>query len=44
MEMDEGCTDEDVLKVFLNVNFSGKPMSKEHIKFVQGIYNNFNNK
>ena len=27
-----------------NVNFSGKPMSKEHIKFVQGIYNNFNNK
>lgn len=44
MEMDEGCTDADVLKVFLNVNFSGKPMSKEHIKFVQGIYNNFNNK
>ena len=44
MEMDEGCTDVDVLKVFLNVNFSGKPMSKEHIKFVQGIYNNFNNK
>ena len=32
-------TDEDVLKVFLNVNFSGKPMSKEHIKFVQDIYN-----
>lgn len=44
MEMDEGCTDADVLKVFLNVNFSGKPMSKEHIKFVQDIYNNFNNK
>lgn len=44
MEMDEGCTDADVLKVFLNVNFSGKPMSKEHIKFVQCIYNNFNNK
>ena len=41
MEMDEGCTDEDVLKVFLNVNFSGKPMSMEHNKFVQGIYNKF---
>ena len=41
LEMGDESTDEDVLKVFLNVNFSGKPMSKEHIKFVQGIYNKF---
>lgn len=41
LEMSDESTDEDVLKVFLNVNFSGKPMSKEHIKFVQDIYNKF---
>ena len=41
LEMGDESTDEDVLKVFLNVNFSGKPMSKEHIKFVQDIYNKF---
>lgn len=30
-------TDKDVLKAFLNVNFAGKPMSKEHICYVAKI-------
>lgn len=40
LEMETGATDKDVIKVFLNVNFSGKPMSKEHIDFVRGLYDN----
>lgn len=36
-EMEEGSTDEDVQSVFLNVNFTGKPMSQEHIEFVKSI-------
>ena len=36
-EMGEGSTDEDVKSVFLNINFTGVPMSKEHIDFVKTI-------
>ena len=40
MEINEGATDEDVLRVFLNVNYSGKPMSREHLDYVKSLYNN----
>lgn len=30
-------TDEETIEAFLNVNFAGKPMSKEHIKYVEDI-------
>lgn len=33
----ENATDEKIKKAFLNVNFTGVPMSKEHIEFVQSI-------
>lgn len=37
-ELDEGSTDDDVIKTFLNVNFAGVPMSQEHIDYVKEIY------
>jgi hypothetical protein len=36
-ELGENCTDEDVLAVFLNTNFTGVQMSQEHIDFVKSI-------
>lgn len=36
-EMAEESTDEDVIKAFLGVNFTGVPMSKEHIDYVKEI-------
>lgn len=36
-EMEEGTTDKDVIKAFLGVNFTGVPMSQEHINFVKEI-------
>lgn len=36
-EMDEKTTDEDVIKAFLGVNFTGVPMSQEHIDYVREI-------
>ncbi len=36
-EIEENATDEDVLKIFLNVNFAGVAMSQEHIDFVKSI-------
>lgn len=36
-EMGENATDEDVKATFLGVNFSGVPMSQEHIEFVKNI-------
>lgn len=36
-EIGEEATDQDVLDVFLGVNFTGVPMSKEHIEYVQSI-------
>lgn len=36
-EMEEGTTDKDVIKAFLGVNFTGVPMSQEHIDFVKEI-------
>lgn len=33
----ENCSDEKVRRAFLNVNFTGVPMSKEHIEFVKSI-------
>lgn len=33
----EKCSDEKVKRAFLNVNFTGVPMSKEHIEFVKSI-------
>lgn len=36
-QLDERTTDEDVIKVFMLVNFSGKFMSKEHLDYVDSI-------
>lgn len=36
-EMEEKTTDEDVIKAFLGVNFTGVPMSQEHIDYVKEI-------
>jgi hypothetical protein len=36
-EMAEDTTDEDVLKQFLSINFSGVPQSKEHIEYVESL-------
>lgn len=37
VELDEKSTDQDVLNTFLAINFTGVPMSKEHIEYVQSI-------
>ena len=36
-KLDEGTTDNMVIDTFLNLNFTGVPMSLEHIKYVQSI-------
>ena len=36
-ELGENATDEDTISAFLGVNFTGVPMSKEHIEYVQKI-------
>ena len=36
-QLDERTTDEDVLKIFMLVNFAGKEMSKEHLDYVDSI-------
>lgn len=36
-EFRENVSDADIKRAFLNVNFTGKPMSKEHIEFVNSI-------
>lgn len=36
-EMDEDCTDAQVLKQFLKMNFSGVPQSKEHLDYVKSL-------
>ena len=38
--MDSATTDEEVLKVFLLINFSGRPMSREHLDYVEKILTN----
>lgn len=35
--LDEETTDKDAIRAFLNVNFTGIPMSKEHIDYVRDI-------
>jgi hypothetical protein len=37
LELDENSTDKDALAVFLAINFTGVPMSKEHIEYVKSI-------
>jgi len=37
VELDENSDDADVLKVFLAINFTGTPMSREHIDYVKSI-------
>lgn len=37
INLDEKTTDEDVLKIFMLVNFAGKEMSKEHLEYVDSI-------
>ena len=39
LHIEEDATDEEVLAVFLNVNYTGRPMSKEHIEYVRSLYN-----
>ena len=41
LEIEERATDEDVLRVFMNVNYSGKPMSKEHLEYVRSLFEKF---
>ena len=36
-ELGENATDQDVQKVFLNINFTGIQMSQDHIDFVKSI-------
>ena len=36
-QLSEGVSDENVLKTFLSINFTGEPMSQEHIDFVRSI-------
>lgn len=36
-ELDEDASDSDVIRTFLNVNFTGVKMSKEHIEYVKEI-------
>lgn len=36
-EIGESVTDKDIQTIFLNVNFSGVPMSQEHIDFVKSL-------
>ena len=36
-ELEENATDEDVIATFLGVNFTGVPMSQEHIDYVKEI-------
>lgn len=36
-ELRENTTDEDVLAVFLGINFTGIPMSQEHIDYIKSI-------
>jgi len=38
-ELEENATDEDVIATFLGVNFTGVPMSQEHIDYVKEIQN-----
>lgn len=42
-EMSESVTDEDVLKQFLSINFSGIPQSAEHINYVETLLNSAKN-
>lgn len=37
VEMNEDTKDEDVIKQFLAINFTGVPMSRDHIEFVKSI-------
>ena len=37
IELDEQATDSETIETFLAINFTGVPMSREHIKFVQSI-------
>ena len=37
--MRERSTDEDVINSFLNVNFTGTPVSREHIEYVRSLKN-----
>lgn len=36
-EIGENASDEDVIDIFLTLNFTGTPMSKEHIEYVKSI-------
>ena len=36
-ELGENTPDKDVIKIFLNINFAGKPMSSDHLDFVKSI-------
>ena len=38
-ELGEGSSDEDVIATFLGVNFTGVPMTQEHIDYVKSIQN-----
>ena len=40
LEIQEDASEEDVLRVFLNVNYTGRPLSQEHLDYVRDLYKN----
>lgn len=38
LEIEERASEEDVLRVFMNVNYTGRPMSQEHLDYVRTLF------
>ena len=37
-EIEEEASEEDVLRIFMNVNYTGRPMSQEHLDYVRTLF------
>lgn len=37
-EIEEKASEEDVLRIFMNVNYTGRPMSQEHLDYVRTLF------
>ena len=40
LEIQDEASEDDVLRVFLNVNYTGRPLSQEHLDYVRDLYKN----
>lgn len=38
LEIEERASEEDVLRIFMNVNYTGRPMSQEHLDYVRTLF------